>query len=125
MTGAETRPILAPLRAPCGLDSPAPMNEPERTFSPGLKGVMAGETSLAMIDGDGGRLQYRGYPIGELVANGTYGQVAELLWTGDWKADAHLACAPLPEPVLEVLRRLPPPPTRWTRCAPRSRRGAP
>src|SRR5688572_32973823 len=84
------------------------MNDSERTFSPGLKGVMAGETSLAMIDGEGGRLQYRGYPIGELVADGTYGQVAELLWTGDWKADAHLACAPLPEPVLEILRRLPP-----------------
>ena len=84
------------------------MNDSERTFSPGLKGVIAGETSLAMIDGDGGRLQYRGYPIGELVANGTYGQVAELLWTGDWRADAHLACAPLPQPVLEVLRRLPP-----------------
>ena len=46
------------------------MNDTERTFSPGLKGVLAGETSLAMIDGDGGRLQYRGYPIGELVANG-------------------------------------------------------
>ena len=84
------------------------MNDPERTFSPGLKGVIAGETSLAMIDGDGGQLHYRGYPIGELVANGTYGQVAELLWTGDWRADAHLACAPLPQPVLEVLRRLPP-----------------
>jgi len=84
------------------------MNDSERTFSPGLKGVVAGETSLAMIDGEGGRLQYRGYPIGELVAQGTYGQVAELLWSGEWKADAHLACAPLPEPVTEVLRRLPP-----------------
>ena len=68
---------------------------------------MAGETSLAMIDGERGRLQYRGYPIGELVANGTYGQVAELLWTREWVADAHLACAPLPGQVIEVLRRLP------------------
>jgi len=84
------------------------MNDSARTFSPGLKGVLAGETALAMIDGEGGRLQYRGYPIGELVANGTYGQVAELLWTGEWKGDAHLACAPVPAPVLEVLRSLPP-----------------
>ena len=77
-------------------------------YSPGLKGVVAGETSLAMVDGEAGRLQYRGYPIGELVERGTYAQVAELLWTGEWTADAHLACAPLPADVLEVLRRLPP-----------------
>jgi citrate synthase len=80
----------------------------ERTYSPGLKGVVAGETSLAMIDGEAGRLRYRGYPIGELVERGTYGQVAELLWTGEWTADARLACAPLPVEVLEVVRRLPP-----------------
>jgi citrate synthase len=77
-------------------------------YSPGLKGVLAGETSLAMIDGEAGRLQYRGYPIGELVERGTYAQVAELLWTGEWTTDAHLACAPLPPEVLDVLRQLPP-----------------
>jgi citrate synthase len=83
------------------------MNDDARSFAPGLKGVVAGETSLAMVDGQRGRLQYRGYPIGDLVAEGTYGQVAELLWTGDWVADAHLACTPLPQPVVDVLRRLP------------------
>ena len=90
------------------LDSAANMETTARAFSPGLKGVLAGETSLAMIDGEAGRLQYRGYPIGELVERGTYAQVAELLWTGDWTTDAHLACAPLPPAVLDVLRRLPP-----------------
>jgi citrate synthase len=84
------------------------MDSTERTYSPGLKGVLAGETSLAMIDGDAGRLQYRGYPIGELVERGTYAQVAELLWTGEWMTDASLGCAPLPPEVVEVLRRLPP-----------------
>ena len=83
------------------------MDDTGRPYSPGLKGVLAGETSLAMIDGTAGRLQYRGYPIGELVERGTYAQVAELLWTGDWKTDAHLACAPLPAAVTEVLRSLP------------------
>ena len=83
------------------------MNDDARQYAPGLKGVLAGETSLAMIDGERGRLQYRGYPIGELVASGTFGQVAELLWTGEWKSDAHLGCATVPEPVTEVLRRLP------------------
>jgi citrate synthase len=79
-------------------------------YSPGLKGVVAGETALAMIDGHRGRLQYRGYPIGELVERGTYAQVAELLWSGEWPADAALAplaCAALPAEVVEVLRRLP------------------
>ncbi|MGQ0609119.1 MAG: citrate synthase [Chloroflexota bacterium] len=83
------------------------MNDTEHAFSPGLKGVLAGETVLAMVDGEHGRLQYRGYPIGELVERGSYAQVAELLWSGAWRADAHLACAPLPAPVVEVLRRLP------------------
>jgi citrate synthase len=83
------------------------MDGDERAYSPGLKGVLAGETALAMIDGSAGRLQYRGFPIGELVERGTYAQVAELLWTGDWKADAHLACAPVPAEVIDILRRLP------------------
>jgi citrate synthase len=77
-------------------------------YSPGLKGVLAGETRLAMVDGTAGRLQYRGYPIGELVERGTYSQVAELLWTGEWRTDARLACADLPDEVVEIVRRLPP-----------------
>ena len=84
------------------------MNADERAYSPGLKGVVAGETALAMIDGDAGRLRYRGYPIGELVERGTYAAVAELLWTGEWEPGAHLACAPLPDEVVDVLRQLPP-----------------
>ena len=108
------------------LDSAANMETTARTFSPGLKGVLAGETSLAMIDGEAGRLQYRGYPIGELVERGTYAQVAELLWTGD--VDDRCAPAPAlrcPTAVLDVLRRLPAVDRRrWTRCAPPSRRGA-
>jgi citrate synthase len=78
-----------------------------RVYSPGLEGVLAGETTLGLVDGANGRLLYRGYPIGELVKHGTYAQVAELLWTGDWPAEAHLPCAPLPEPVLVALRALP------------------
>jgi citrate synthase len=78
-----------------------------RPYSPGLKGVVAGETSLAFIDGDKGRLLYRGYPIGDLVQHGTYAQVAELLWTGEWPDSAHLSCAPLDPAVIAILRQLP------------------
>lgn len=89
------------------LDSTS-MNDTMDGYAPGLKGVVAGETALAMIDGERGVLRYRGYPIAELVERGTYAQVAELLWTGVWRPDARLACAPLPDVVLEVLRRVPP-----------------
>jgi citrate synthase len=84
------------------------MSDLTDAYSPGLKGVLAGETALAMIDGERGLLRYRGYPIAELVERGTYAQVAELLWTDRWDPDARLACAPLPGPVLDVLSRLPP-----------------
>lgn len=79
-----------------------------RTLSPGLEGVLAGETSIALVDGANGRLLYRGYPIGELVRHGSYAQVAELLWSGEWPAEARLSAAPLPEAVLAALRVLPP-----------------
>lgn len=68
---------------------------------------MAGETELSMVDGAHGKLLYRGYPIGELVERGSFAQVAELLWTNEWRADAHLPTAPLPAQALEVLRLLP------------------
>ena len=38
-----------------------------RPYAPGLEGVVAGETSLSLVDGERGRLLYRGYPIGDLV----------------------------------------------------------
>ena len=80
----------------------------QRAYSPGLEGVLAGESSLGKVDGERGRLTYRGYPIEELVRAGTYAQVAELLWTGVWPDSAHLPTAPLPDPVVAALRALPP-----------------
>jgi len=83
------------------------MSVDERGYSPGLKDVVAGETALALVNGERGTLHYRGYPIGELVEGGTYAQVAELLWTGEWPGEASLPCSPLPEKVVEALRLLP------------------
>jgi citrate synthase len=83
------------------------MTSGENAYAPGLKGVVAGETALARVDGEAGRLVYRGYPIGELVERGSYAAVAELLWTGEWNPEAHLACAALPDEVLASLRALP------------------
>ena len=78
-----------------------------RLYSPGLEGVIAGETSLSYVDGERGRLLYRGYRIGDLVAHGTYPAVANLLWTGEWEPEHRLPTALLPAAVLTVLRALP------------------
>jgi citrate synthase len=78
-----------------------------RPYSPGLEGVIAGETSLSYVDGARGRLLYRGYRIGDLVAHGSYAAVANLLWTGQWDPSARLPTAPVPAAVLEVLEALP------------------
>jgi citrate synthase len=79
----------------------------DRPYSPGLAGVLAGETTIALVDGLNGRLLYRGYPIGEVASRGSYAQVAELLWTGAWPAKAHLPCLPLSPCVLASIRNLP------------------
>ena len=78
-----------------------------RPYSPGLEGVIAGETSLSYIDGERGRLIYRGYRIGDLVAHGTFSAVANLLWTGEWDPAHRLPTGPVPPEVLAILRALP------------------
>ena len=87
--------------------APAARHQAERPYSPGLEGVIAGETSLSYIDGAAGRLLYRGYRIGDLVKRGTYAAVANLLWTGDWDPAQRLPTAPVPPAVFEVLRAMP------------------
>jgi citrate synthase len=83
------------------------VDQSSRPFSPGLEGVIAGETSLGYVDGERGRLLYRGYRIGDLVAHGTYPAVANLLWTGAWDPDHRLPTTSVPPAVLAVLRALP------------------
>jgi citrate synthase len=91
--------------APAAPVPPSPTDD--RPYSPGLEGVLAGETSLSKVDGAKGRLTYRGYRIGDLVEHGTYPAVANLLWSGDWNPKARMATAPVPDAVLTTLRALP------------------
>ena len=79
----------------------------ERPYSPGLEGVIAAETALGSVDGERGRLLYRGYRIGDLVDRGTYSAVANLLWTGEWDPDHRLATTPVPPAVMVALGALP------------------
>jgi len=81
----------------------------------GLEGVVAAETALCDLDGAGGRLAYRGYGIDELARQGTYEEVAYLLWRGELPTRAQLdgfageliAARPIPEPLLAAFRLLP------------------
>lgn len=49
-------------------------------YSPGLEGVIAGETAISTIEGG---LRYRGYPVGELAEHCTFDEVAYLLLYGE------------------------------------------
>jgi citrate synthase len=48
----------------------------------GLEGVVVAESDLSFIDGDEGRLIYRGHDIETLAAEATYEEVLYLLWHG-------------------------------------------
>lgn len=106
MTDSATAHPATPSTSPSAPTS-ATSAPDDRPYSPGLEGVIAGETALGYVDGEHGRLLYRGYRIGDLVERGTYPAVANLLWTGDWDADHHLATAPVPDAVMATLRALP------------------
>jgi citrate synthase len=90
---------------PTAAAAPAPADD--RPYSPGLEGVLAGETALGKVDGERGRLTYRGYRIGDLVERGSYHAVANLLWTGDWDPSVRLSTGPIPAAVMDILRALP------------------
>jgi citrate synthase len=87
------------------------MSEP--IYSPGLEGVVAGETAISTIEGG---LRYRGYPVGELVENAGFDEVAFLLLHGDLPNRFQLtsfqrrlaAARSLPHPLLDLIRVLPP-----------------
>lgn len=48
----------------------------------GLQDVVAGESSICFLDGENGKLLYRGYDIAELAEHSCFEEVAYLLWYG-------------------------------------------
>ena len=48
----------------------------------GLEGVLVAESELSSIDGDAGRLVYRGHAIEDLAREASYEEVLYLLWEG-------------------------------------------
>ena len=84
-------------------------------FKAGLKDVIAVNSSICTVDGEAGKLYYRGYSITDLARYATYEEIVHLLWQGELPTrtqldslSAQLAQArPLPEPVVASMRTYP------------------
>ena len=57
----------------------------------GLQGVSLGETEIALVDGENGRLIYRGHDAEQLAHESTFEATAFLLWNGRLPDDAELS----------------------------------
>ena len=85
----------------------------EPAFSPGLAGIIAGETNIACVDQ--GVLLYRGYAIEDLAKNSSFEEVAYLLLFGDLPNQSQLDelkttldnYRPLNAAVIDALRKIP------------------
>src|SRR3989440_8257524 len=88
--------------------------EKKPEYSPGLAGVIAGETAICWVDPNAG-LMYRGYDIHEMAQKASFEEVAYLLLNGELPNGKQLveftqqiaAERALPAPVIEMLRLLP------------------
>src|ERR1043165_8229122 len=88
--------------------------EKKPEYSPGLAGVIAGETQLCWVDPNAG-LMYRGYDIHEMAEKASFEEVAYLLLNGELpnfdqprKFTLEIANArALPAPVLQMMRLMP------------------
>lgn len=63
----------------------------EKVAARGLKGVVAADTQICDVDGDAGKLIYRGYNIHDLAKRSTFEETAYLLFKGELPTAAQLA----------------------------------
>jgi citrate synthase len=85
------------------------------TWKAGLEDVIAARSAVTAIDGEAGRLYYRGYEIGELAGRVPFEDVTLLLWDGELPTPAEsagfgaqlAAARGLPAPLVGLLRSLP------------------
>jgi 2-methylcitrate synthase/citrate synthase II len=88
------------------------MTTPTEIYSPGLEGVIAGETAISTVTGG---LRYRGYPVTELAQKSTFDEVAYLLLHGELPTRSQLtelqkrlaAAQKLPSVLSDLLKKLP------------------
>lgn len=87
----------------------------EKTAARGLKGVVAAETKISDVDGDLGKLIYRGYNIHELAQRSSFEETSYLLFKGELPTAQQLAefnkvlvhHRELEPPVLAFLKTIP------------------
>lgn len=88
----------------------------ETTIKAGLEGVVATSSAICYLDGDRGVLAYGGHDIHDLARHATFEEVCHLLWHRRLPTRAELgdvqtqlaAGRLLPEPILRLIRSLPP-----------------
>ena len=82
--------------------------------SGGLEGIIAGNSAISLVEGEIGRLTYRGITIEDLAEHSSFEEVCHLLWEGELPTRAqlddlrsrlrdHRALAATAERVLEIL----------------------
>jgi 2-methylcitrate synthase/citrate synthase II len=84
----------------------------EEIYSPGLEGVVAGETAVSTLAGG---LQYRGYAVEELAEHATFEEVAYLLLHGELPKRAELKAfherlaeaSAVPQEIIAALKSIP------------------
>jgi citrate synthase len=84
-------------------------------YKDGLEDVIAARSAICRVDGEAGRLYYRGYEVADLVRAASFEDTTYLLWFGELPSASERAtfaarlaeARPLPAPVLDLLRRLP------------------
>jgi citrate synthase len=88
------------------------MTQTQEIYSPGLEGVIAGETAVSTIAGG---LSYRGYAVEDLAEHTTFEDVAYLILYGELPNKEQLeafqarlgAAATIPAEIIDVLRKIP------------------
>src|SRR5262249_61978237 len=82
----------------------------------GLEDVVAATSAICYLDGDRGVLAYYGHDIHDLARGASFEEVCYLLWHGRLPNRAELGdlqsqlatARPLSEPILRLMRQLPP-----------------
>src|SRR5688572_1445033 len=82
----------------------------------GLEDVVATSSAICYLDGQNGVLAYCGYDVHDLARSATFEEVCYLLWHRRLPTRAELgdlqsqlaAARPLPEPIIRLMRTLPP-----------------
>ncbi|MBI3914467.1 MAG: citrate/2-methylcitrate synthase [Chloroflexi bacterium] len=84
-------------------------------FVKGLEGLVVAQTALSRVEGQMGRLTYRGYAIHDLARQATFEEIAYLFWQGELPTRAQLDdlkmqlahARMVPPNVMQLARQLP------------------